>query len=44
MPVYEERAVGSGGSSMAMLGIFLISLLIIAVVLVVIFHAALHLF
>jgi hypothetical protein len=43
-PVYEDRAVSGGGSSMAMIGIFLISLLIIAVALVIIFHAALHLF
>jgi len=44
MPVYEERTVSGGGSSLTMLGIFLISLLIIAVVLVIIFHAALHIF
>lgn len=44
MPVYEERTVSGGGSSFQMLGIFLISLLIIAVALVLIFHAALHLF
>jgi len=42
--MYEERTVASGGSSMTMLGIFLISLLIIAVALVLIFHAALHIF
>jgi hypothetical protein len=43
MPVYEERTTG-GGSSMNMLGIFLICVLIIAVALVIIFHAALHVF
>lgn len=42
MPVYEDRTVSSGGSSMNMLGIFLICVLIIAVALVIIFHAALH--
>jgi hypothetical protein len=44
MPVYEERTVSGGGSSMQMLGIFLITVVIIAVALVLIFHAALHIF
>jgi hypothetical protein len=42
MPVYEQRTVGTGGSSMQMLAIFLISCLIIAVALIL--HTALHIF
>ena len=44
MPVYEERTVSGGGSTLQRFGIFLITLLIIAVALVLIFHAALHIF
>ena len=44
MPYIEERTTTGGGSSFQMLGIFLISLLIIAVALVLIFHVALHIF
>jgi hypothetical protein len=43
MPVYETRTT-AGGSSMAMLGIFMISCLIIAVAVILIMHAALHIF
>jgi hypothetical protein len=42
MPVYETRT--SGGSSMNMLGIFLICCVIIAVAVIVILHGALHVF
>jgi len=43
MPVYEARTT-SGGSSMSMLGIFLICCLIIAVAVILILHAVVHVF
>jgi hypothetical protein len=41
MPVIEEHAT-SGSSSLQMMGIVLISILVIIVAIVIIFHAALH--
>jgi hypothetical protein len=43
MPVYETRTT-TGGSSMTMLGIFLVSCLIIALAVILIMHAAMHIF